>query len=91
MNSHRSAKSRLTAWVLVLSVPVLYVLTFPLVLCAVSSSLPRSRAISSHVPKWFPVYKKPYNWIKSTPLRPVLDGYTSWWIEVLEPDRSMGR
>jgi hypothetical protein len=74
----RAAKSHVTVWLLaVVAVPVLYVLTFPMVVWVVFTF---QRATFSHSspPPWFRAYATPYGWLRETPAGGLLDDYFKW-------------
>jgi hypothetical protein len=74
MKPHRTAKSHVTAWVLVVvAAPVLYVFTMPVV--ALLAPQPP--------PAWLVVYTTPFTWLMGTPLRGPLKAYMGWMIGLL--------
>jgi hypothetical protein len=87
MDSHRSSKSHVTAWLLVVvAVPVLYVLTMPFV----AWSWIRMASPTDEAPRWLRVYIAPHGWLTDTPLREPINAYTDWargWLEWLLPKK----
>lgn len=84
MESEPSGKSHPIAWVLflILAVPVLYVLTLPLVVWSVMINGPMgiarpSRALSA--------YLAPSDLIDHTPLKEPMDAYARWCYNHLPP------
>ena len=74
MDSHRTAKSHVTAWVLaVVAVPVLYVLSVPFVvwICFGGHSV-------AHAPAWLVIYVSPCQCLENTPLKEPVVAYTEW-------------
>jgi hypothetical protein len=86
MSAGRAGKSHATAWTLViLAVPVLYLVTEPPITCFCGTTTEvtmKSGYTSFSVadPRWVHFFHLPYAWITAnTPLKDVLDLYTTWW------------
>ena len=78
MTSERSSKSHAWGWTIsILAVPVLYVLTLPLVVWTTSKV--RSPGVPIPHPLWLQLYLTPYRWTVSTPMEAPLEAYY-WWV-----------
>lgn len=83
MSAEQKSRSHAAAWTLgALAVPVLYVLTLPLVVVIPIRSSMRTLASLSQDP-WFLAYVAPYGWLRKTPLKPALDIYFEWAVDAM--------
>jgi hypothetical protein len=86
MSAQRSGESHATAWVLLLlAIPVLYLLSAPLIVRYVKPSVgvfggPGPVYLLGE-PEWVRRYYFPYLWLETnTPLRHPLRIYARWWV-----------
>ena len=84
MSTKQSDKSHASAWALViLAVPVVYVLTFPIV-----GILTYKRPTVPYPvePRWRQAYFAPALWLHdNTPLKEPLEKYLAWWEKRWKP------
>jgi hypothetical protein len=74
MSSERARTSHATAWLLaVVAVPVLYVLTLPVIAVIYARMYPKTAP-----PEWLLIYSVPFDWLTNTPMRQPLKAYVDW-------------
>jgi hypothetical protein len=78
-------KSRFGMWVfIILSVPVLYLLSVPPVILLSQRAI-RPSHNNGLPPAWLDAYCVPSNWLYlNTPLKTPMDAYANWWGRVMQ-------
>jgi hypothetical protein len=82
MSEERSGKSHALAWTLaIVAVPVLYVLTMPVVAWAAHRFDKPATMIGGVW--WMSVYAAPFSWMQTTPIEKPLMSYYNWVLDQL--------